>query len=34
VIAKQLPLSADGAREAHHYLQDRKNIGKVVLVRR
>ncbi len=33
VIAKQVPLSAEGAREAHHYLQDRKNIGKVVLVR-
>ena len=26
-------LNATGAREAHHYLQDRKNIGKVVLVR-
>lgn len=33
VIAKELPLTAAGAREAHHYLQDRKNIGKVVLVR-
>jgi NADPH:quinone reductase-like Zn-dependent oxidoreductase len=33
VIAQRLPLSATGAREAHHYLQDRKNIGKVVLVR-
>jgi NADPH2:quinone reductase len=33
VLAQQLPLSAAGAREAHHYLQDRKNIGKVVLVR-
>jgi synaptic vesicle membrane protein VAT-1 len=33
VIAQQLPLTAAGAREAHHYLQDRKNIGKVVLVR-
>lgn len=33
VIAKRVPLSAEGAREAHHYLQDRKNIGKVVLVR-
>lgn len=33
VLAQKLPLSAAGAREAHHYLQDRKNIGKVVLVR-
>lgn len=33
VIAKTLRLDAAGAREAHHYLQDRKNIGKVVLVR-
>jgi len=33
VIAQRLPLTAAGAREAHHYLQDRKNIGKVVLVR-
>jgi NADPH:quinone reductase-like Zn-dependent oxidoreductase len=33
VVAQKLPLSAAGAREAHHYLQDRKNIGKVVLVR-
>jgi synaptic vesicle membrane protein VAT-1 len=32
VIAQRLPLSATGARDAHHYLQDRKNIGKVVLV--
>jgi NADPH:quinone reductase-like Zn-dependent oxidoreductase len=33
VLAQTLPLTAAGAREAHHYLQDRKNIGKVVLVR-
>jgi NADPH:quinone reductase-like Zn-dependent oxidoreductase len=33
VIAQRLRLNATGAREAHHYLQDRKNIGKVVLVR-
>jgi NADPH:quinone reductase-like Zn-dependent oxidoreductase len=33
VIAKRCSLDAAGAREAHHYLQDRKNIGKVVLVR-
>jgi NADPH2:quinone reductase len=33
VLAQELPLTAAGAREAHHYLQDRKNIGKVVMVR-
>lgn len=33
VLAQKMPLNATGAREAHHYLQDRKNIGKVVLVR-
>jgi NADPH:quinone reductase-like Zn-dependent oxidoreductase len=33
VIAERFPLSAEGAQKAHHYLQDRKNIGKVVLVR-
>jgi synaptic vesicle membrane protein VAT-1 len=33
VLAQRLPLNAEGAREAHHYLQDRKNIGKVVLTR-
>ena len=33
VIAERYPLDAKGAALAHHYLQDRKNIGKVVLVR-
>jgi NADPH:quinone reductase-like Zn-dependent oxidoreductase len=33
VIAERMPLDAKGAQAAHHYLQDRKNIGKVVLVR-
>ncbi len=33
VIAERYPLDAKGAQAAHHYLQDRKNIGKVVLVR-
>jgi NADPH:quinone reductase-like Zn-dependent oxidoreductase len=33
VIAERYPLDAKGAQTAHHYLQDRKNIGKVVLVR-
>jgi NADPH:quinone reductase-like Zn-dependent oxidoreductase len=33
VIAERYPLDAKGAATAHHYLQDRKNIGKVVLVR-
>jgi NADPH:quinone reductase-like Zn-dependent oxidoreductase len=33
VIAERFPLSAAGAQKAHHYLQDRRNIGKVVLVR-
>jgi NADPH:quinone reductase-like Zn-dependent oxidoreductase len=33
VIAQRLRLNAAGAREAHHYLQDRKNIGKVVLAK-
>ena len=33
VIAERFPLSAEGAQKAHHYLQDRRNIGKVVLVR-
>lgn len=33
VIAERMALSAEGARAAHHYLQDRKNIGKVILVR-
>ncbi len=33
VIAERYPLDAKGAAAAHHYLQDRKNIGKVVLVR-
>jgi NADPH2:quinone reductase len=33
VIAERYPLDGKGAAAAHHYLQDRKNIGKVVLVR-
>lgn len=33
VIAERYPLDGKGAAMAHHYLQDRKNIGKVVLVR-
>ena len=33
VIAERYPLDGKGAATAHHYLQDRKNIGKVVLVR-
>lgn len=33
VIAERYALDAGGAAQAHHYLQDRKNIGKVVLVR-
>jgi NADPH:quinone reductase-like Zn-dependent oxidoreductase len=33
VISERFPLNAEGARKAHHYIQDRKNIGKVVLVR-
>lgn len=33
VIAERYALDAKGAAQAHHYLQDRKNIGKVVLVR-
>jgi len=33
VIAERFPLSAEGAQKAHHYLQDRRNIGKVLLVR-
>jgi NADPH:quinone reductase-like Zn-dependent oxidoreductase len=32
-IAKTFPLTAAGAAEAHTYLHDRKNVGKVVLVR-
>jgi NADPH:quinone reductase-like Zn-dependent oxidoreductase len=32
-IAKTFPLTAAGAAEAHAYLHDRKNVGKVVLVR-
>jgi synaptic vesicle membrane protein VAT-1 len=32
VIAERFPLDAAGARKAHDYLQDRKNIGKVLLV--
>ncbi|HTJ43378.1 MAG TPA: zinc-binding dehydrogenase [Kofleriaceae bacterium] len=33
VVAERYALDAKGAAQAHHYLQDRKNIGKVVLVR-
>jgi NADPH:quinone reductase-like Zn-dependent oxidoreductase len=32
-IAATFPLTAKGAAEAHAYLHDRKNVGKVVLVR-
>lgn len=32
IIAERFPLTEDGARDAHHYIQDRKNIGKVLLV--
>jgi NADPH:quinone reductase-like Zn-dependent oxidoreductase len=31
VLDKIFPLTRDGAVEAHHYLHDRKNLGKVVL---
>jgi NADPH2:quinone reductase len=31
VLDRTFPLTRDGAVEAHHYLHDRKNIGKVVL---
>ncbi|MBD1373532.1 zinc-binding dehydrogenase [Hazenella sp. IB182357] len=34
VIAERFTLDAKGAREAHHYLQDRKNIGKVLLIKK
>ena len=33
VISDRFPLTAEGAQKAHHYLQDRRNIGKVVLMR-
>jgi NADPH:quinone reductase-like Zn-dependent oxidoreductase len=33
VIARTFPLTAKGAADAHSYLHDRKNVGKVVLVR-
>lgn len=33
ILSKEFPLTAQGAAEAHHYIQDRKNIGKVVLTR-
>jgi NADPH:quinone reductase-like Zn-dependent oxidoreductase len=33
VLAAELPLSAEGAREAHRMLHERRNVGKVVLVR-
>ena len=32
VVSDRFSLDAAGAQQAHHYLQDRKNIGKVVLV--
>ena len=32
-IAQTFPLTAKGAADAHTYLHDRRNIGKVVLVR-
>lgn len=32
VLDRTFPLTRDGAVQAHHYLHDRKNIGKVVLV--
>ena len=32
-LAATFPLTAKGAADAHSYLHDRKNIGKVVLVR-
>lgn len=31
VLDRTFPLSRDGAVEAHHYLHDRRNLGKVVL---
>jgi NADPH:quinone reductase-like Zn-dependent oxidoreductase len=33
VIAERFTLSGVGAAKAHHYIQDRKNIGKILLVR-
>jgi NADPH:quinone reductase-like Zn-dependent oxidoreductase len=33
VVDQRFPLTAAGAAQAHHYIQDRKNIGKVLLVR-
>jgi NADPH:quinone reductase-like Zn-dependent oxidoreductase len=33
VLDRTFPLTRDGAVEAHHYIHDRKNIGKVVLAR-
>ena len=32
ILDRTFPLSREGAVEAHHYLHDRKNLGKVVLV--
>jgi len=32
IVAATFPLTAEGAAKAHHYLHDRKNIGKVVLI--
>lgn len=33
VIAEKFPLTAAGATAAHHFIQDRKNIGKLLLVK-
>jgi len=33
VVSAEFPLSADGAIQAHHYLHERRNIGKVLLIR-
>jgi len=33
IVSEVFPLSAKGAIQAHHYLHERRNIGKVLLVR-
>jgi len=33
VISAEFPLSGEGAVQAHHYLHERRNIGKVLLIR-
>jgi NADPH:quinone reductase-like Zn-dependent oxidoreductase len=33
IVARTFPMSADGAAAAHRYLHERRNIGKVLLVR-